>query len=724
MDENLVKKYVKEKYVDDINFVVESIGTGVRWEGGSLRWNQEWEDDDTRQGTSKDRITIRALTDMANSISEQIEFTYDCADDHGDGKVPMLDLQVWRSREEGRESLLYSYYEKPITSPLVIMEKSALPASNKMTVLAQEVVRRLRNTAVSLPIQEKIKIMDKMMIKLRESGYDERQRKEILYSGVMGYCRMMERERLHGRRVNRPREEGAEERRVRKLIGDSTWFKSRTKEEKPGLDGDVPVAGASGSRSPAHKVRGRFPPSKPRGTCSGRPCSPGSLVKKEQPETVVFVPATGGSKLRKSLQKSDNMFAELHKVPPVRFVERGGRKVSSMVGTPDPWGGTHCGRDRCVPCSDDTTDTKKAAPKGACNLESCTYVLECKLCETANPAAKAHYYGETGRSAYSRGKEHADGVRKGDPDHPIVKHMMDNHNNGDGQEPEWRMKVVRMFKRPLQRQVSEGVTIEKSKVEFRLNSKSEWNSARIPRLQVEIGDWTPATDYRGSEQGWRPIQKLKGEKTRDRQEKVEKSRNKKPRISDEKVEDEQPGLEKTLDVNRSQEEKEPVGAGPLPTRSEAGPHLDSLGGPAVACPAPLVKKTRRQEEKEPVGAGPLPTRPEAGPHLEVLGGPAVACPAPLARKTSKVKDEWKFLYTDIRERKKKKELTDVRRSDKPCSKSSLRQLRIKEQLGREVGCQSINKRRCETRPGTQQDPNLRQESREPIAQKVQVGGQL
>ena len=56
------------------------------------------------------------------------------------GRVPMLDLEVWVEKDiEGNQQLLYSYYEKPITSSLVIMAKSALIMRMKMTVLSQEI---------------------------------------------------------------------------------------------------------------------------------------------------------------------------------------------------------------------------------------------------------------------------------------------------------------------------------------------------------------------------------------------------------------------------------------------------------------------------------------------------------------------------------------------------------------------------------------------------------
>ena len=70
----------------------------------------------------------------------------------------------------------------------------------------------------------------------------------------------------------------------------------------------------------------------------------------------------------------------------------------------------------------------------------------------------------------------------------MIKHMMEKHEDKlEESEPQWRMRVMRAFRKPLQRQVAEAVTIEKSKIEYRLNSKGEWMGARIPESKLKWG---------------------------------------------------------------------------------------------------------------------------------------------------------------------------------------------------------------------------------------------
>ena len=49
------------------------------------------------------------------------------------------------------------------------------------------------------------------------------------------------------------------------------------------------------------------------------------------------------------------------------------------------------------------------------------------------------------------------------------------------------MRIERGFKKPLARQISEGVEIEMSGG-ILLNSKAEWNNSRIPRIIIEEGE--------------------------------------------------------------------------------------------------------------------------------------------------------------------------------------------------------------------------------------------
>ena len=49
------------------------------------------------------------------------------------------------------------------------------------------------------------------------------------------------------------------------------------------------------------------------------------------------------------------------------------------------------------------------------------------------------------------------------------------------------MRMEAGFKKPLARQIREGVEIESSKGEL-MNSKAEWFNSKIPRIVIEAGE--------------------------------------------------------------------------------------------------------------------------------------------------------------------------------------------------------------------------------------------
>ena len=69
-------------------------------------------------------------------------------------------------------------------------------------------------------------------------------------------------------------------------------------------------------------------------------------------ETIVFVPATPDSVLRKNLQKKDEELCRTTNSPTARFIERGGTTLIGLVGRNNPWAKDWaCPRKSCLPCA-------------------------------------------------------------------------------------------------------------------------------------------------------------------------------------------------------------------------------------------------------------------------------------------------------------------------------------------------------------------------------------
>ena len=67
----------------------------------------------------------------------------------------MLDICMYRGVDnEGRAGILHSFYEKGMASNKVIMARSAQSQKTKISTLSQEIVRRLKNTARGVGVEE------------------------------------------------------------------------------------------------------------------------------------------------------------------------------------------------------------------------------------------------------------------------------------------------------------------------------------------------------------------------------------------------------------------------------------------------------------------------------------------------------------------------------------------------------------------------------------------
>ena len=81
----------------------------------------------------------------------------------------------------------------------------------------------------------------------------------------------------------------------------------------------------------------------------------------------------------------------------IKVVEKTGTTLKEVLLKSNPFKQQRCGREDCMVC--------KQAGKGPCNAHGVAYEIECQGCENK-------YVGETARNAYTRGTEHAGGLRE------------------------------------------------------------------------------------------------------------------------------------------------------------------------------------------------------------------------------------------------------------------------------------------------------------------------
>merc|ERR1712020_323454 len=66
--------------------------------------------------------TAREVAKMGSSISDMIQLTWDCPSNNNNGKMAMLNTEVW---VEGNK-VWYEHYRKPMANDLLMLEISAM----------------------------------------------------------------------------------------------------------------------------------------------------------------------------------------------------------------------------------------------------------------------------------------------------------------------------------------------------------------------------------------------------------------------------------------------------------------------------------------------------------------------------------------------------------------------------------------------------------------------
>ena len=156
---------------------------------------------------------IDIMRQAAESIHDFLKFTGEVAKD---GKsIPVLDTQMWvgstgESHQEWckewkepsnheelrgekmtpRATVWYSFYKKPMSSRLGIINRSAVPEKTKVTTATDEILRRLKNTHTRLGREKVEEILVQYMDDLQGMGYPHQWRKNVLEAAVRGYLKI------------------------------------------------------------------------------------------------------------------------------------------------------------------------------------------------------------------------------------------------------------------------------------------------------------------------------------------------------------------------------------------------------------------------------------------------------------------------------------------------------------------------------------------------------
>ena len=409
-------------FKDDLGVITDKIPIGMAYENKVLVAKNT----EILEGNISDEIhTAKIFCQIANEIVDMLKFTYDTPEMNSDGFMPILDLKAKLS-QNGK--VIHQFYEKKTKNRRVILASSALSWSQKRTILTQEALRRLKNTSSEMGVEAQNLHLSDFMLKLKDSGYDEKFRKEIVSSAKMAYEKMKN-EDFNGKKpLYRNREQMKNDRESKKGSNHLWWQKS-----------------------PNIKYT-----------------------------AVMFVPPTPNGVLMKMMREREKYLNENSKMR-IKFVEKGGIKFKNIISKKNPFKAQKCSESKCPLCHETKFTILGKNNIDACDTPNVGYRISCNSCE-------ATYEGETARLLRSRALEHVKDLEKGRKTSPLVKHLKKYHPT---ENPKFEITLTKKFFDSLSRQADEGVRIKSaSKTPGFMNSKSEFNHNHVNRVSLVKTDLT------------------------------------------------------------------------------------------------------------------------------------------------------------------------------------------------------------------------------------------
>ena len=236
-DKNLLAELAKlglvpeiyTRFKDDITIVHESLEKGSKIIEGKIVIDRNQEELDSNK--SGEKVTMGVIQEVANGILPMIQLTVETPCNFPDKKLPVLDVKVNVNTEENNR-IDFEFFQKPTKHPKVILVDSALSFSKKRTILTQECLRILRNTKLELGQKVQKKYLDQFMLTLKNSGFSQKFRTEILDSAFKAFEKMKVDDQTGKKPMYRSRSWNFEERSRKKLEKRHNWWNSKNSKVK------------------------------------------------------------------------------------------------------------------------------------------------------------------------------------------------------------------------------------------------------------------------------------------------------------------------------------------------------------------------------------------------------------------------------------------------------------------------------------------------------------
>ena len=147
---------------------------------------------DVEENLADDTRNVNLLIEAMNSIMSFLSFTGEAPSDFHDKRLPTLDCNLFV--DNGR--ILHTFYEKPMRSDKCLEADTALAEKSLKASLRQEIIRRMTNLHLDLPIGEKISDLDSFYDKLKNSGHKHEYIRCLFVEALLKFENMVRKSKL------------------------------------------------------------------------------------------------------------------------------------------------------------------------------------------------------------------------------------------------------------------------------------------------------------------------------------------------------------------------------------------------------------------------------------------------------------------------------------------------------------------------------------------------
>ena len=267
-----------------------------------------------------------------NAINPDLVFTMEIPEEFPSCWLPTLDFYLWLELW----GINHSYFEKLMKTPFLIMERSAMGEKQKISILSNELVRRLSNINYGwVDKSEIIRVIEQFIQQMKSSGYNLKQTREITVCGIKGWKSKRARRERNGEDFYREGKSALKSRVRKKLTEKENWYRDTKTSEGADRDKEEENVPERSKKRKRIDEKDGVVRKNPQGT---------SVVK-----AAMFVPYTPHSKLAMELRELEY---ELEKIIGYRLkiVERAGNKLEDLLTSSNPWKGKICERQGCMLC--------------------------------------------------------------------------------------------------------------------------------------------------------------------------------------------------------------------------------------------------------------------------------------------------------------------------------------------------------------------------------------